>query len=177
MKLILRLALASVLVLTCSNLFAQSNTITFSATANYNGDLPKTIAGAKGILKSHEILPGGQVDLSAKLAGPIHLDLSLNYSQKPGNVQASFAGGPELVFGKNNQFFGHALVGGIHLSQAQPKVLALADSSFVYFVGGGCRHFFSKHLGFALGADYGYSEVLKSSDSLWKTSAGLVVRF
>ena len=175
MKLILRLALASVLVLTCSNLFAQSNTITFSATADYNGDLPKTIAGAKSILKSHEILPGGQVDLSAKLVSFVHLAIEFNYSQKPDNVQVTFTGGPEIDLGKN--FFAHALVGGIHLSQKPPKVVSLGDSDFMYTVGGGVRIPIGKVAFLSAGVDYNYSEIFHSSDSFWKVATGIGFRW
>jgi hypothetical protein len=155
--------------------WAQDNSITFSATGIYNGALPKTPSGALGILKSHEIVPGGQVDLSSKLAGPIHLAMQFDYSQKPDNILVSFTGGPEFDLGKN--FFVHALVGGVHLSQKPPKVQALGDSAFIYTVGGGFRVPLSKRVFFSLGADYNYSEMLKSSDSLWKAAAGIGFRW
>lgn len=175
MKTILRIVTACAVFLFSAALFAQDNTITFSATGDYNGALPKTLAGAKGVLKSHEILPGGQVDLSAKLAGPVHLAMEFNYSQKPNNIQVTFTGGPEIDLGKN--FYAHALVGGIHLSQKPPKVVSLGDSAFVYAVGGGVRVPLSKRVFLNFGADYNYSEVLKSSDSFWKVAAGIGFRW
>ena len=155
--------------------FAQDSTITFSATGTYNGNLPKTVAGALGVLKSHEVLPGGQVDFSAKFIGPVHLAMQFNYSQKPANVQVSFTGGPEIDLGKN--LFAHALVGGLHLSQKPPNVPSLGDSAFMYTVGGGVRIPVGKVFFFSLGADYNYSEVLKSSESFWKVAGGIGFRF
>lgn len=154
---------------------AQDNSITFSATGTYDGAFPHSLREARGILKSHEILPGGQVDLSAKLVKALHLATQFNYSQKPNNVQVTFTGGPEVDFGK--YLFAHALVGGIHLSQKPPKVQALADSAFMYTVGGGGRVPVSKRAFINLGADYNYSEVLKSSESFWKLAAGVGFRF
>ncbi len=178
MKFFLRMALACVLALMCSSLFAQDNTVTFSATADYTGALPKTVAGVKSLLKSHEVLPGGQVDLSAKLAGIFHLDFSVNYSQKPGVVQASVAGGPGIVLGKNTQFFADVLMGGVHESQARPKLADLKDSAFASFARAGVRHFFGKgHIGIESALRYGYSEAYGGSESDVGASAGLVVRF
>ncbi len=171
----------SILLLTAAMIalpsFAQNNTITFSATADYSGALPKTFNGAVSLLKSHEVLPGGQVDLSAKLAGIFHLDLSLNYSQKPGVVQASVAGGPGIVLGKNTQFFADVLLGGVHESQARPKLKDLKDSAFATFARAGVRHFFGKHIGIESSLRYGYSEAYGGSESDVSASAGLVARF
>jgi len=178
-KTILRIALlCSGLVIAASPVLAQDNAVFLGGSFTHNGNLPTTVKGAVAALKDQTNLPGADLGFSAKLAGPFGLALDLNYSHAPGNTQLTFAGGPEFTLrGKANHLFVHALIGGAHQEQATKfPITNLADSSFVYFLGGGVRHFFGKHVGLQIGADYFYTEAFKASEHNLRATAGIVIR-
>lgn len=172
------LCILAVFALLITPAFAQSSTIFIGGSFTHNGDLPKTVKGALGTLQSGTNIAGADLGFSARVAGPLDLALDLNFSHSPGNTQLTFAGGPELAFhGKQNQPFIHALIGGAHFEQATKfPITNLADSSFVYFLGGGWRHFWGKHFGVQAGLDYFYTEAFHSSDHNLRATGGIVFR-
>lgn len=178
MKTILRIVTALAVVLFASVVFAQNSVVFLGASYTHNGDLPRTIKGVPGFLHSGTDIAGGDLGFSAKLKGPFGLAFDGNFSHSTTQNQFLFAGGPELRFGKKNQLFAHALVGGAYQTQKLKgfQLTSLADSSFAYELGGGLDHFFGKHFGVRAGVDYIYTDAFHSSEQNVRAIAGFVIR-
>jgi hypothetical protein len=166
-------------LLLAGNCHAQSN-VFVGGSYTHNGDLPKTVKGAIGVLESNTNIGGVDLDLSTKLAGPVGLALDLGFSHNGTQNQFLFLGGPEVSARfKQSRLFAHALVGGAYETQKIKgfNALALADSSFAYSLGGGVEKYFGKVVGLRGGLDYIYTDAFHGSENNLRVTAGLVFRF
>ena len=147
-----------------------------SASYTHNGDLHA--GDASQILSQLKTSNIGGVDLglSAKLAGPFGLAFDGNWSHSADQQQFLFMAGPELsVRGKKVRVFGHALVGGAYETHKLLSVLALADSSFAYALGGGVERYWG-HVGIRTAADYIYTNGHASEHNV-RVTGGLAFRW
>jgi hypothetical protein len=172
------LCIALTIALPCIS-YAQTSTFSIGGSYTHNGDLPQSIKGVPGFLKSGTDIGGVDVGLSSKLFGPLGLAFDGNFSHSAEQNQFLFAGGPELSKRFTNQrLFAHALIGGAYETQKLKgfALTSLADSSFAYDLGGGYEKFVSKHVGLRTGLDYFYTEAFKSSDHNVRATLGLAIR-
>ena len=149
-----KLVFAAIMAFACS-LAAQEAHI--SASYTHNGDLHGgTVQSFLSQFKTSNI-GGVDIGLSAKVAGPFGLAFDGNWSHSPEQQQFLFLAGPELsARGKNVRVFGHALIGGGYATHKLISVVALADSSFAYALGGGVERYWG-HVGLRTAADYIYT--------------------
>jgi hypothetical protein len=160
--------------------YAQSNNVYIGGSYTHNGDLPKTVAGAIGVLESNTNIGGVDAGLSAKLFGPVGLTMDLNLSHNGTQNEFLFLAGPELSARfKQSRLFVNAKFGGVHEIQDVKlvSIKSLASSGFAYSFGVGGEKYFGKVIGLRTTVDYIYSDQFGASDNNLRVAGGLVFRF